>query len=344
VTDASIRGFEPAGADSPLGKIVSELEVWRRRAAKSFLLSLLGLCVCLLAAVLPIPLLFEFTPDTPGAMSGTVTAFMGQPLTGLAEFAVPAMFAWLIILPVTGIWLFRRFGLNRRRSYVHGYKARVLTALCRQHFPTVRYETGRGMPWKLLDESGLFPFASDVYYSEDRFSGRWGDTEVAFAEVVAQRQRRRLTSNGLKTVTETYFQGLMFIADFHKHFHSTTRLIPAGEDGARSVSEHPANFEDPRFEALFQTWTTDQVDVRYVLSSSMLHRFCELNGRFPGLRARLSNEDLLLLLPDGRDRFEPSLFRRADSSNQMSEFVADLRSILAIVDELNLNTRIWSKP
>jgi Protein of unknown function (DUF3137) len=88
---------------------------------------------------------------------------------------------------------------------------------------------------------------------------------------------------------------------------------------------------------------TDQVDVRYVLSPGLMERLTALNARFSGMRARFQAGCMVLFLPDPRDRFEPSVLRRADSRAQLAEFVADVKTCLDVVDPLNLNTRIWSK-
>ena len=207
----------------------------------------------------------------------------------------------------------------------------------------MEYEPGVGMDYRIFDGSTLFAFESTEYFSEDRFSGNWGSTDVVFAEAVAKRQRKRLTLKGFKTVTETYFRGLIFIADFHKHFHGTTRLVPQGEGAEKVRPEKPVQLESPHFDARFETSASNQVEVRYLLTTSMLERFVELERRFPKLRARFHDESLMLLLPSSLDRFEPSLLRSAGNQNQYQKFIEDLKTCLSVVDELNLNTRIWSK-
>jgi Protein of unknown function (DUF3137) len=256
---------------------------------------------------------------------------------GALLFGAPI--AWIL----GAVWAWRRFALWPRNGYLAQHKRRIFGGLCAAYFPDIAYEPGGGMPWRLVDDSGLFAFACDVYRSEDLFAGRWGATDVAFSEAVAQRERKRGWGPNRETVYETYFRGIVFSADFHKHFHSTTRIVPKGAQCARVHTEERAQLEDPAFENAFDTWTTDQVDARYVLSPSMLERLTALNGRFRGLRARFHAERLLLLLPTGRDRFEPSFYRRADDAAQLDAFVVDVRACLAVVDDLKLNTRIWSK-
>lgn len=327
-----------------LDSVFSDLESRRRRTVVAYWCTVSALVACL--PLLAAPFLFLAWLGTQPA-PGTLSASLLLQARGWIElhggWIAPLTFCWPI-LGILGIaWAFRRFAIRPKNAYLGDYKRRVFTEICRQHFPDVIYEPADGIHWRLFDESGLFPFASDVYRSEDRFTGRWDATEVCFAEAHAERKRRRLTREGIETVYETYFRGIVFIADFHKHFRSTTRLLPRGEDVASAPGEERAQLEDPHFESAFETWTTNQVDVRYILSTSMMSRLSALNRRFPGLRARFHAERLLLLLPSKRDRFEPSLYRRAESRAQIETFVDDVRACLSVVDDLNLNTRIWSK-
>lgn len=332
---------EPHSDNQSLGATFRELEVSRRQAVATLFKSIVVLAICVSIGTTPLPYVFEFTST--GSGSGEITAFLGRPMSEVGDIASVFLIGWPLVWIVAGFWWFRSRGLNARSRYLQTFKTRALNAMCRRHFPTLRYEPGKGMDWRIFDSCNLFAHGYSDYYSEDRFSGRWGSTDVAFAEAVARRRYRKLTLKGFETVTETYFQGLIFIADFHKHFNGTTRLIPKGEDIPDARSEQPAELENPFFESFFETSTTDQVEVRYLLSTSMLERFISLHDHFPKLRARFHNESLLLLLPSRLDRFEPSLFRHAANRVQFDQFVEDLDNCLNVVDELNLNLRIWSK-
>jgi len=322
----------------------AELERRRRRTVAACWCTGLGLVACL--PLLAAPFLFLAwlgMQPVPGSLGADLLPRARAWVKPHGDWVGPIVFCW----PIAGLlamgWAYRRFAMRPRTAYLADYKRRVFTEACRQHFPDLTYEPAEGIHWRVLDESGLFPFASDVYRSEDRFSGRWGATEVCFAEAHAERKRRRLASEGFETVHEVYFRGVVFVADFHKHFHSTTRLLPRGEKAASVPGEERAHLEDPRFESAFETWTTDQVDVRFILSTSMISRLGALHRRFPGMRARFHDDRLLLLLPSTRDRFEPSLYRPARCRAQIGAFAEDVRACLSIVDALDLNTRIWSK-
>ena len=330
-----------SSGEAPLAQVLAHLEQRRRRVILSYCCTVLVLAVAIPIAAAPLLLLAWLDPSVAGETENgaRLLSWLTPHLPTIGITGVVALFVTLLL----GFWAFRRFAWLPKLRYLHDYKAQVFAAVCRDHFPGLRYLPDGGMPFRLLDESRLFPFACDVYASEDRFEGRVGATDVCFSEAKAQREQRRGLPGKRETVYETYFRGIVFSADFHKHFRSTTRLLPKGADRNRLAGEDAAELEDPSFGAVFDTLTTDQVDVRYVLSPSLMERLTALAMRFRGLRALFADGRLLLLLPTSRNRFEASLLERADNQGQMDSFVADAGACLGIVQALDLNTRIWSK-
>ena len=328
-------------ARDPLAAMLAELEQRRRRVIASYCCTVLALIVAIPVAAAPLLLLAWLEPGAAveSESRARVVSWLTPHLPTIALVGAAALLVTLLV----GLWGFRRFAWLPKLRYLRDYKAQVFAAVCRTHFPTLRYLPDGGMPYRLLDESRLFPFACDVYTSEDRFEGRVGSTDVCFSEAKAQRERRRGFGQNRETVYETYFRGIVLSADFHKHFRSTTRLLPKDADRTRIAGESVAELEDPSFDAVFDTLTTDQVDVRYVLSPSLMERLTALAARFRGLRALFADGRLLLLLPTNRNRFEPSLLERAGDERQIAAFVADATACLGIVEALDLNTRIWSK-
>jgi uncharacterized protein DUF3137 len=323
-------GFDSPG-DAPLERVLVGLEQRRKRVIASYCCTVLALIVAIPIAAAPL-LLLAFDPSQ-------VPSWLTPHLPTIGLVGAVALFVTLLV----GLWAFRRFAWLAKLRYLHDYKTQVFAAVCRHHFPGLRYLPDGGMPFRLLDESQLFPFACDVYTSEDRFEGQVGATDICFSEAKAQRERRRGFGQNRETVYETYFRGIVFSADFQKHFRSTTRLLPKGADRNRVARESVAELEDPSFNDVFDTLTTDQVDVRYVLSPSLMERLTTLAARFRGLRALFADGRLLLLLPTNRNRFEASLLERADNQGQIDSFIADAAACLGIVEALDLNTRIWSK-
>ena len=102
--------------------------------------------------------------------------------------------------------------------------------------------------------------------------------------------------------------------------------------------------EDPEFEKEFVVYGTDQIEARYVLSTSMVRRILELKQEWKtDLRLSFLDNSVYLAITDSRDLFEPNLNRSAVSREQIRRIVRELALCFDLVDDLSLNTRIWSK-
>ena len=309
--------------------------VWKTRLTSILLVPL----VILPVTILVLTMVHE-------QLSGTFAEIAASVVPAIQEqmnLVMVVCIGWVAL----GGWLLKRYyrthGQQPAWDYLSNYKTKVFAQLCDEHFPGLKYDPKGAVGYDEFDGMRLFPYASDWYRSEDFFFGRHGQTKVHFAEVHAKRERSHYSEGRMRKYDETFFQGLVFVADFHKHFHCNARLIPAAEKMPKIRSQKPVILEDPNFEDCFQTVASDQTDIRYLLSTSMMQRFLRLNKRFNGLRALFASDRLTLVLPDPRDHFEPSLYQQANSPSQIDGLVRDIQVLLDIVDELDLNTRIWSK-
>lgn len=318
-----------------LQRIQTLKAVWKTRVTSILLVPL----VILPVAMLVITMVHERLSGPIAEVAASVVPVVQNQI----NLVMLVCIGWVAV----GVWLLARYyrthGQQPAWDYLSNYKTKVFAQICDQHFPELKYDPSGAVGYDEFDGMRLFPHTSDWYRSEDFFFGRHGQTKIHFAEVHAKRERSRYREGRMHKYDETFFQGLVFVADFHKHFHCTARLIPAGEKLPKIRSQKSVMLEDPDFEDRFQTVASDQTDIRYLLSTSMMQRFMRLNDRFHGLRAMFGNDRLTLVLPDPRDHFEPSLYQRANSVSQIEGFVRDIQVLLDIVDELDLNTRIWSK-
>jgi len=151
------------------------------------------------------------------------------------------------------------------------------------------------------------------------------------------------------------FDGIFFVADFHKNFNGKYYILPDFAQkrfGGIGKFFQKMNFsrgklielEDPEFEKEFVVYGSDQVEARYLLSSNMMQRILNLKrNRFPFVMMSLIDNCLFIALPFKRRLFEPSVFRSNLNYEKSEYFFNVLNDTISIVDELNLNTRIWMK-
>jgi hypothetical protein len=151
---------------------------------------------------------------------------------------------------------------------------------------------------------------------------------------------------------------VLFVADFNKHFHGVTYVRPDNSERflgrfGQSLQEFGetldydnrelVKLEDPEFEKFFAVSSTDQIEARYILSPSMMQRLLGLrtrHGRDVHV-AFIANHVYLALSQS--DLFEPPSLRTPLTVDAVRRISTDLQSVLCIVEDLDLNTRIWSK-
>ncbi len=145
------------------------------------------------------------------------------------------------------------------------------------------------------------------------------------------------------------------IADFHKNFHGQTLVLPDTAEklfgflGKKFQSwnftrEQVVHMENADFEKEFVVYSNDQVEARYILSTSMIQRILDLKKKY-NTKVYLSfiNSKVFVAIYSDQNLFEPKFKESISNSDYIRTFYSELCDCLSIVDDLNLNTRIWSK-
>jgi hypothetical protein len=169
---------------------------------------------------------------------------------------------------------------------------------------------------------------------EDYIEGTFGNTAVKFSEIFVK------YSDGENT--NTIFKGLFFIVDFNKHFEGFTLVLPEGTDGDDGQL---VKLEDPAFERAFVVYSDNQITARYVLSPSLMQRIYGFYRELHKRDVSLSFVDgtLYIAIPVSEPIFEPTIFYTLLNFNIYRNYLMYIQFSKDIVEELNLNTRIWSK-
>ena len=104
------------------------------------------------------------------------------------------------------------------------------------------------------------------------------------------------------------------------------------------------HLENPIFERKFVVYSGDQQEARYILSPKLMERI--LNAK-KMLRADISlsfhDNHLYIAIPKYKNFYEPSFFGSVMDYREISEIYDLIKLVEEIVNELELNTRIWSK-
>ena len=232
-------------------------------------------------------------------------------------------------------------------AWARGYARhgdRVRDAFKRRLMPRVMKRVDPGLdryePWglPLADFRALALFKPpDGYRTKDLVAGTVAGVPVRFAMVRAEEWREE----GKGEVLEIMFEGVVFIAEFHKHFRTRTHVRDGGA-GFRERLGGCMKLEDPRFNAAFTVTAADEIEARYLLTPDLMERLLGLKERFTSLDVVFQDECICLALGAAYDVLEPDV-DRALGSHQVDALVAGLKDLLLIVEHLELDTRIWSR-
>jgi hypothetical protein len=241
------------------------------------------------------------------------------------------------------------------KDYRKEYKEKIISKINGYTDQGLVYTPGGYISIYEFAKSSIFYPPFERYRGEDHFSGKIGKTEIEFSEVVAERKETGSPGSENKAEYITVFKGLFIVADFNKHFRSRTFVLPDtaeklfGRFGQKlqSVSGGRGDLiklENPDFEKEFCVYGDDQVESRYILTPSMMERILEFKRKWnKKISFSFLDSKIYIAINMGKDLFETRLFKPAADYEFMEENLRFLTLVTGIVEDLNLNTRIWTK-
>jgi hypothetical protein len=262
----------------------------------------------------------------------------------------------LFIFPFAaiGILIVVRSGLSK--DYVREFKAKVIQQIVKFIDQNLTYNNSAFIPKDIFMDSQIFKVQPDRYRGDDFVSGLIGKTQIAFSEVHAEYKTETTDNHGHRqTHWHNIFKGLFILADFNKNFQGKTVVLPDtaerlfGNLGKMFQSWNLMRgqliqLEDPEFEKLFAVYGDNQIEARYILSTSLMKRITDFKKK-SGKQIYLSfvGSKIFVGISYSKDLFEPRIFKTLLDFAPIQEYYEDLQLALDVIDDLNLNTRIWSK-
>ena len=252
------------------------------------------------------------------------------------------------------IWFLIYYFLTK--GYGRSYKARVIAKIVEFIDGNLHYQPEQGLTEDVFRATRIFTQTPDRYRCDDLVTGKVGETVLAFSEVHAEYKTETTDSKGNRRVEwHTIFWGLLFQADFNKAFKGTTVVLPdtaerlLGQLGKMLQSWNVMRgelikLEDPEFEKLFVVYGDDQIEARYILSTSLMRRIVEFKQKTKRtIYLSFVRSQIFVAVAYNQNLFEPQVFKSLLDFRPIEEYFTHLSLAVGIVEDLNLNTRIWTK-
>ncbi|MGH1374810.1 MAG: DUF3137 domain-containing protein [Alphaproteobacteria bacterium] len=226
-----------------------------------------------------------------------------------------------------------------KRQYAKAYKREILPKLA-QLFGDFRYEMNGRISMLAMEASKILP-AHDKYEAEDYFVGTYKGVDIEFSEVDFKQRRR--SKNRTRYVS--VFKGLAIMLDMNtKRFYGHTMLDKdRGKVSEwfkqRSSKLKRANLVDPEFEKVFDVYTNDQVEARYLIDPVMMERLRGLQEEYDGenMTAAFYDSQMLILIQSPYNYFEPAdITIPATDPRSILSMKKEIGEILGLIDRLNL--------
>lgn len=278
---------------------------------------------------------------------GAVSLIIG----GVLMIVIPIIgLVFMIIGVIIGI-VFSYQAYKTHKIWYRAFKEGVIRSIITHVSPQLQYFPKQKMPLAEFRHSKLFLQKAHRYHGDDFIQGKIDSTNLACSELFVQHRQQ----SGKNTHYVTIFKGLFAKTDFNKHFQGETFVLPDTAEklfGGFGRWLQSLNFarpdrvqlEDPDFEQTFAVYSTDQVEARYILTPSLMERIMNLR-QMTGQNVALSfvNNHMYLGLSSNKKLLEPSLFKKMNDPEKVREYYEDIRLVVSIVEELNLNLRIWTR-
>lgn len=243
------------------------------------------------------------------------------------------------------------------RSYKAKFKEDVVRHIFHAIAPQLKYSPSNHISQGIYHDSQIFRKKYDRYNGDDHVKGKIGDTDIEFSELHTEYYTTTQTKNGSRKQWHTIFKGLFFTADFHKNIGGETYILPDFAEKRFGVfgkflqkknplkhAKHLVQLENPIFEKEFAVYSSDEQEARYCLTPKMMEDMMVLKNNFPkskmycSIRGTQINIALTM-----SNQFEPRVWRKGADPKQIDQMAELIKSLTSIVEQLNLNTRIWTK-
>lgn len=196
---------------------------------------------------------------------------------------------------------------------------------------------------------GIIPsYDERISTTEDLVGGNYKDVIFVLEELKLQIE----TGSGKNRRRVTKFKGVVIMFKFNKSFSGRTIVKKdgglIGNFGAKKFNGNlkdleKVHLEDPEFEKMFEVYSSNQIEARYLLTTSFMERLKGLSNFFKAkkIEASFCDNFLFLTFATNLNLFEvKSIFEEINVYEESKKTLYEISLIREIIDVLKLNQKI----
>jgi len=244
-------------------------------------------------------------------------------------------------------------------KFTTSFKNRIIPKII-GYFGDFTYKISGKIKEEILKKSHIIP-QYNTYKSEDYIQGQFKGVVLEFVETHLIREHNK----GQKTM----FSGMLVLLEMNKSFKGNT-IVRTGGGSVKTLfssidtilrtnigdvfsqikktffpttAMEKVGLEDPRFAKMFDVYSTDQVEARYLLTPSFMERLLALAKAYDSTDIQCSFFDnkVFFTIPTHCNLFEPRpIYKSVLNMHDVYTFLDQAKHIFQIIDVLKLNRRL----
>lgn len=253
---------------------------------------------------------------------------------------------WGLIF-IAALILFAICGTRALNEYKTLYKQNVVNAALHNVFTDVYFEPREGISEQTVRNTGMM-YTGDRFTSNDLITGKYNGVDFIQSDVHIE--TKHTDSKGHTTYT-TIFKGRWMIFEFNKQFSCDLQVVSKffgaakRKGGIFSKKEdklHKVELENDAFNKKFKVYSQSEHEAFYVLTPHIMEAILKLEAGCKGkIMLMFVGGALHIAVNNGKDAFEPPLFKKLEPEREQAAIVGDIRLITDFVDELRLDNDIY---
>ena len=157
---------------------------------------------------------------------------------------------------------------------------------------------------------------------------------------------------GISKDIKVFYSGFFMYADFHKDFTGKVLMIPKKNERIRhKVNEllEPKNLtkinvENPFIDSNYNIYSSDAQLGYYVLSQSLIDKIHIMSDKENALPIiSFIHGKMYFIIPWNKNYFTTNIKAKVENGDYFLSYIEEVESFEAIIKDLNLDTRIWTK-
>ena len=224
--------------------------------------------------------------------------------------------------------------IELKNNFRANFKQKVVTAIVKNY--GLNFNANGSL--SVYDFYQIYDTDVSEYRGEDLIFGKVDNTEFKLCDFYAA----KVTKSGKHTHTTVKFEGILLKAEFKKELNATIYVCDKKRTSDLRSEGEQATMDNPKFNELFKTYTTDQIAARYALTPKLMENLTTLRTKFNApLSAVFLKNEIFIAIDLRKDSFEPDLKKPINSNESVQNYISSISDFSQIMQDLELNKNIW---